>query len=162
MARQMVRNCRLVEIVLGCLMAGASLVGCVNTTPGNGKQLCADPPSDPCASGFFCASDGHCWRNGTGPSVDPDDPMNPGSDASMQQPSDAGAPPVDAFVPHVAVPAPSGRAIVAGGKRMRSQNFRAVITAGQAPGGNRVMKSTNYKFIGGLVGSTGSAQEVKK
>jgi hypothetical protein len=33
-----------------------------------------------------------------------------------------------------------------------------VETTAQPPGGNRVMKSSNYKFIGGFVGSTGDLE----
>jgi hypothetical protein len=132
----------------------------LETAPENGKQLCAESASNPCASGFYCAVDSHCWRMGTGPS-DADASATQTPDAmTIEQQKDA-EPPVDAFEPHKALPAPSGRAVVPGGSRMKSSSFRAVITAGQSPGGNRVMKSANYRFVGGLVGSTGNAQGKK-
>lgn len=148
--------------VLATFVLWAALPSCsLETAPENGKQLCAESVSNPCASGFYCATDGHCWRDGTGPS-DTDASVAPMTDTmSPEQPKDA-EPPVDAFEPHKALPAPSGRAVVAGGSRMKSSSYRAVVTAGQPPGGNRVMKSANYRFVGGLVGSTSTAQEKKK
>jgi hypothetical protein len=37
---------------------------------------------------------------------------------------------------------------------MTSEHFTLISSLGDSPGGNRVMKSTNYTSVGGLVGST--------
>ncbi len=61
----------------------------------------------------------------------------------------------DLFVPYIFVPAPSGRALVpGGGGPLRSSNFSTIMTTGQSPGGNRVMRSRRYTFVGGLIGAT--------
>jgi hypothetical protein len=158
---------------LASLALALSPLACsLDTAPENGKQRCADPPSAPCTDGFHCGDDGRCWRVGTGPGqvAAPTDAIAPASEADASLPPNAMAPaseadaslPPDAFVPHVPLPAPSGRTITAGGSWMESPVFRAVVTAGQTPGGNRVMKSANYRFVGGLVGSTGSAEDRSK
>jgi hypothetical protein len=66
---------------------------------------------------------------------------------------DAGAP--DVFVAHQFVPGPYNRALVAGGASATSLLYQVVLTAGQSPGGgNTVKTSSNYRFVGGLIGST--------
>jgi hypothetical protein len=66
---------------------------------------------------------------------------------------DAGAP--DVFVAHRFVPGPYNRALVAGGASATSPLYHVVLTAGQSPGGgNTVKTSSNYRFVGGLIGST--------
>jgi hypothetical protein len=66
---------------------------------------------------------------------------------------DAGAP--DVFVAHQFVPGPYNRALVAGGASATSPLYQVVLTVGQSPGGgNTVKTSANYRFVGGLIGST--------
>jgi hypothetical protein len=47
------------------LTLAAVASGCTAPSYGNGHLQCA--PSNACPSGFYCASDQHCWRNGSGP-----------------------------------------------------------------------------------------------
>ncbi|MCG5053680.1 MAG: hypothetical protein KA712_12020 [Myxococcales bacterium] len=142
------------------LAAGIFIVSAcsVDVAPENGRQACSETATKRCADGFYCAMDGFCWREGTGP--------NETSTVDGSLPEDAApvlgvadAIPPDAFVPHTFIPSPSGRAVVPGGVRMKSTNYRAVVTVGQAPGGNRTSRSANYQFIGGLVGSIGDLEK---
>jgi hypothetical protein len=51
-------------------------------------------------------------------------------------------------------PGKPGIAIVAGGTRMSSPKYKAVIATGESPGGNGMMSSPSFKFHGGVVGTT--------
>jgi hypothetical protein len=44
--------------------------------------------------------------------------------------------------------------MVSGGTVMTSASYRLILTTGEGPGGNGVMKSQSYRFNGGLVGAT--------
>lgn len=48
----------------------------------------------------------------------------------------------------------SGSDLVAGGELSSGNQYGAVLTLGQAPGGNGVTTSPRYRFQGGLVGAT--------
>jgi len=50
------------------LMAlAAAIVGCsIDATPKNGQQLCSTG-GRACTSGYYCAADGKCWKEGSGP-----------------------------------------------------------------------------------------------
>jgi len=43
----------------------AALGGCTSPNYGDGHLQCG--PANACPSDFYCASDQHCWRNGSGP-----------------------------------------------------------------------------------------------
>jgi hypothetical protein len=58
------------------------------------------------------------------------------------------------FEVHQAAPSPSSHALVPGGGTASSTSYRLVRTVGQSPGVNRVMESSQYRYVGGLVGST--------
>ncbi|HEX6838090.1 MAG TPA: hypothetical protein VF334_16040 [Polyangia bacterium] len=62
----------------------ALAIGCTAPDYGNGHLQCA--PSRVCPSGFYCAGDDHCWRNGSGP---------PDGDLAMRAVNDLGSPPDD-------------------------------------------------------------------
>lgn len=47
-----------------------------------------------------------------------------------------------------------GMGLVSGGVRAESANFVGVFTLGEAPGGNRVMQSAQYRLDAGVVGTT--------
>jgi hypothetical protein len=49
----------------GLFIIGLLGSGCFNPTYGNGAIKCA--AGDRCPSGYHCASDRTCWRNGTDP-----------------------------------------------------------------------------------------------
>ncbi|MCC6213832.1 MAG: hypothetical protein IT376_03115 [Polyangiaceae bacterium] len=68
-----------------------------------------------------------------------------GADAG---PADSGP---DAPVPE---PGQPGVDLVGGGVTMSSANHRAIVTLGQAPGGNGVSTSAGHRFVGGVVGAT--------
>lgn len=66
----------------------------LDTTPGNGSQLCAETAKDMCHSGFYCASDGFCWKNGSGPDASVDPSLEAGATGGTgAQPDDASVPP---------------------------------------------------------------------
>jgi len=44
--------------------------------------------------------------------------------------------------------------MMSGGVLMTSPSYRLVLSAGQGPGGNGVLKSPNFRLNGGLVGAT--------
>jgi hypothetical protein len=43
---------------------------------------------------------------------------------------------------------------VSGGALMTSDNFTLVLTTGQSPGGNGILRSTNYRLQTGVIGVT--------
>lgn len=47
-----------------------------------------------------------------------------------------------------------GMDMMSGGNVMKSASYTLILSTGQGPGGNGVMKSTNYHLNGGLVGAT--------
>ncbi len=53
-----------------------------------------------------------------------------------------------------ATPGSPGQALVSGGNRMSSPNFSLILTTGEGPGGNGTASSPNYRFRGGLIGTT--------
>lgn len=54
----------------------------------------------------------------------------------------------------VVEPGRPGSALVSGGNVMTSAKYRLVLTTGEGPGGTQVLESTNYRLLGGLVGTT--------
>jgi hypothetical protein len=61
----------------------------------------------------------------------------------------------DAFVPHQFVPGPYNHALVPGGGYASSSIYKVIVTTGQSPGGgNSVKRSSRFRFVGGLIGST--------
>jgi hypothetical protein len=54
--------------VLACVAVAAlaAAAGCTKPDYGDGHLQCA-PSTRICPSGFYCAADDHCWRNGSGP-----------------------------------------------------------------------------------------------
>jgi len=44
--------------------------------------------------------------------------------------------------------------MMSGGNVMSSANYKLILSTGQGPGGNGVMKSATYRLNGGLVGAT--------
>jgi len=44
--------------------------------------------------------------------------------------------------------------IVAGGTRMASPSYKAIVAAGESPGGNGATSSPSYKLHGGVIGTT--------
>jgi hypothetical protein len=44
--------------------------------------------------------------------------------------------------------------IVSGGTRMASPKYKALVAAGESPGGNGVLSSPSFKLHGGVVGTT--------
>ena len=47
-----------------------------------------------------------------------------------------------------------GSDTVSGGAIMKSDNFTLVLTTGQSPGGNELMRSANYRLQTGVIGVT--------
>jgi hypothetical protein len=53
-----------------------------------------------------------------------------------------------------AVPGRPGFAVVAGGTKLKSTRYTLVVTIGESPSGNGVMKSQTYTLRGGVIGTT--------
>ena len=49
---------------------------------------------------------------------------------------------------------PTSLGLSAGGVFCSSASYKAILTLGQSPGGNRVLQSANYRMVGGLIGAT--------
>jgi hypothetical protein len=84
--------------------------------------------------------------------------LDGGADAApppdMDAGEDASPPPVDAGIDAPVVPGSPSRALAAGATVSHSGSFKAIRTLGESPGGNNTESSSNYRFHGGLVGST--------
>lgn len=52
------------------------------------------------------------------------------------------------------IPGHKGMAVMSGAVKASSTNYKAIMSLGQSPGDNKVMKSTNNKAKTGLVGAT--------
>jgi hypothetical protein len=48
----------------------ALLAGCFDQQPADGSLKCHPNTARACPSGFYCAEDGTCWRNGHSPAID--------------------------------------------------------------------------------------------
>lgn len=72
--------------------------GCTAPDYGSGHLQCA--PTGECPTGFYCASDVHCWRTGTGPS-------GGNGDLAMSAAGDLGSQPGDLASGNDLAPAPS-------------------------------------------------------
>ncbi len=59
-------------------VAVLAAAGCTAPDYGNGHLACA--PNGACPSGFYCATDTHCWRDGSGPMIAGDDGGGDGGD----------------------------------------------------------------------------------
>lgn len=161
-------------IVVGAVLA---LGGCGGADgPANGVQRCAPEGSvRRCPEGYACQSDDRCWRTGTGPEVATDASARDGAARDANTPDvrpggqDGPGPngtdggdkpdvsvadrPPDVFIPMASVPSPSGMKQVPGGVRAQSPSYVLVKTSGQ-PSSGRVMESTRYRLVRGLVGAT--------
>ncbi len=54
------------------LLALLGMAGCFTPNPDNGTVKCGTDAQRPCLAGYYCYSDGTCWKNGqmpTGPTV---------------------------------------------------------------------------------------------
>ena len=60
---------RAVAVAAVSVAAVFALAGCTSPSFGNGHLQCASSGRI-CPSGFYCANDAHCWRNGTAPDDD--------------------------------------------------------------------------------------------
>src|SRR5579884_1535128 len=60
------------------LVVALVVAGCTQPNYGNGHLQCA--AGNVCPSGFFCASDQHCWRSGSGPPATEDLAVGSGAD----------------------------------------------------------------------------------
>ncbi len=109
-------------------VAAVALAGCFSPNVPNGKLHCSSDGK--CPSGFHCASDRTCWKNGQDPSP-PD--MSGGSTVGGGH---------------------AGAAHVVGGVSAKSENYKIVTTTGQAPGGNGKASSASFTSKGGVVGAT--------
>ena len=78
-------------------ICAALVAGCTSPSYGNGHLQCG--VGSACPSGFYCAGDGHCWRNGSGPASGGEDLAIGGSDdlgpvaADLASPGDLAQPP---------------------------------------------------------------------
>jgi hypothetical protein len=99
--------------------------GCYKLNIDNGQLRCS-VPDQKCPSGFHCAIDGYCWKNGQ-------DPMPVGPDMAQIPPS-----------------ATKGGVILSGGTSAQSPHYKIIMSTGQPPGGNVDSQSSSYKLKSGL------------
>jgi hypothetical protein len=115
------------------------------------------PPGDGGGTGGAGGSAGAGGRKDAGP--DSADSAGSGGSSSNQDAGDASV--NDADIPDVVEepqppppPGKPGTAVVAGGLKMKSSNYSAVVISGETPGWNGVLKSPQYMLHGGVVGTT--------
>lgn len=121
-------------IVIRTLLVAVALAatGCYKPSFENGQLRCSVPDKK-CPSGFHCATDGYCWKNGQDPSTT----MMP----DMAEPADM------AQIPPSAT---KGGVVVSGGVKAQSAHYKIIMTTGQPPGGNVNAQSSSYKLKSGL------------
>lgn len=108
-------------------IAATAFGGCFTPNVPNGKLHCSNDGK--CPSGFHCAVDQTCWKNGQDPQAPDMATAGPGRG-------------------HTAA------AQVAGGVSASSEHYKIVTTTGQAPGGNGKTSSSSFTSKGGVVGAT--------
>lgn len=106
--------------------------GCYKLNVENGQLRCS-VPDNKCPSGFHCAIDGYCWKNGQDPNPSEMADMAVGPDMAQAPPS-----------------ATKGAVVVSGGTTASSPHYKIIMTTGQTPGGNVDSKSSSYKLKSGL------------
>jgi hypothetical protein len=104
-------------------------------------------PDKKCPSGFYCAVDGYCWKNGQYPNPDMANNTSSMSDMLSVHPADmksaldmAQGPPA----------ANKGGVVLSGGVTASSPSYKIIMSTGQSPGGNINSSSTSYKLKSGL------------
>ena len=107
-------------------------VGCYKVNFENGQLRCSVPDKK-CPSGFHCAVDGYCWKNGQDPSPSDVGDMSVGPDMAQIPPS-----------------ATKGGVVVSGGVTAQSAHYKIIMSTGQPPGGNVNSQSSSYKLKSGL------------
>jgi hypothetical protein len=105
---------------LRLVLIAVALSGCYKLNIESGQLRCSVPDKK-CPSGFHCAADAYCWKNGEDPSV------------QMIPPSST-----------------KGGVIVSGGVTAQSPHYKIIMTTGQPPGGNVDSQSSSYKLKSGL------------
>ena len=124
--------------VLGSMRSRVLLVvltlagGCYKLNLENGQLRCSVPDKK-CPSGFHCAADGYCWKNGQDPGVTDVGDMAIGPDMAQLPPS-----------------ATKGGTVLSGGTTASSAHYKIIMSTGQSPGGNVDSKSSSYKVKSGL------------
>lgn len=120
-------------MAIRCLLVAVALAtGCYKLNFENGQLRCSVPDKK-CPSGFHCATDGYCWKNGQDPSPTMAMDMAIGPDMGQVPPS-----------------ATKGGVIVSGGVSASSPHYMIIMSTGQPPGGNVDAKSSSYKLKSGL------------
>ena len=114
------------------LVAVALSAGCYKLNFENGQLRCSVPDKK-CPTGFHCATDGYCWKNGQDPSPMGFADMGAGPDMAQSPPS-----------------ATKGGVIVSGGTTAQSPHYKIIMSTGQPPGGNVDAQSSSYKLKSGL------------
>lgn len=114
------------------VVTGLLAVGCYKVNFENGQLRCSVPDKK-CPSGFHCAVDGYCWKNGQDPS-----------------PSDVGDMAIGPDMAQIPPSATKGGVIVSGGVAAQSAHYKIIMSTGQPPGGNVNSQSSSYKLKSGL------------
>lgn len=120
--------------------------GCYSPSVPNGTLQCS--ANSKCPEKFHCAADNTCWADGKDPVVTPDMAGTGGGDLATTPSGDMAKSTIDV------VSAKSGTAVLSGGVSAKSENFKLIMSTGQAPGGNANSSSPNFKKSGGIVGAT--------
>lgn len=106
-----------------CILTAIAFAGCYQLNVGSGQLRCA-PVGDSCPSGFYCAGDSFCWKNG-------DKPPPPSVASSNGH---------------------AGSGTMAGAVTARSARYRVVMSTARAAGPRAV--SANYQLRDGIVAAT--------
>jgi hypothetical protein len=151
-------------VLLVGLMAALAGACTYRARPVSGQQQCGPVGAKRCPEDYYCAEDSRCWKTGERPGDGgsvaeggASDVLPPGVEVGVDALLPGDGNPRDLKVePDLPppVPAPPSRALAASAIISESATYRAVRTVGQAPGGNNVRSSTNYRSVGGLVGAT--------
>jgi hypothetical protein len=114
------------------LVVVALSAGCYKLNFENGQLRCSVPDKK-CPSGYHCAIDGSCWKNGEDPTSSELPDMAIGPDMAQPPPS-----------------ATKGGVILSGGTSAQSPHYKIIMSTGQPPGGNVDAQSSSYKLKSGL------------
>ena len=139
---------------LSCLVYLFS-AGCFAPSVDNGQLKC-NPSGKSCPTGFHCALDNTCWKDGQdpgGPAVDMAQ-ITPPPDLTMPEPPpDLTMPPPGSDL-GIILKAHKGTSVMAGAVEAKSEHFKVIMSVGQSPGGNKTAASPGSRVKGGLVGAT--------
>ena len=139
--------------LLGAALVGALFVfgiGCPGTPPANGEQKCS--AASKCPNGYYCATDGTCWKNGEAPDAGGGGGGG-GSGGGGGGSGGGGGGSGGGGGGGLTLNRHQAAAPEVGGVSASSPNYKVIMTTVAPPAGG-TGSSTNYKQRGGIVGAT--------